>query len=119
MKTIIKANTIVIQSAIPAEDFNALNRHGVFNVQDENGDTLYAVERGNFGNINDFSFTANTEFQGKLTASMITDEPIGQVLEDLKPALVALKTYEQVIEQQVLDLKETLASVDEDIFIED
>lgn len=121
MKTFIRGNTALVQTAIPAEEYAKYRKFGVFTVCDEEGDAVYAVEKSNFGTsaLNEFSITCNTEYQGMLAASVIFEDiPADKFAEAIKPALVALRDNELKILAAISDLEVKLASVNDDIIVE-
>lgn len=119
MKMLMRSNTVVIKSEIPAEEYGKLKKFDVFTVTDEEGNDVYSISKGTMGHINTFSFKANSEYQGMLALSITFEGATpAQFAEEIKPALVALKNNETKILEQMATVASVMASIDEDIVME-
>lgn len=120
MKLYVRGNTALIKSAIPVATFAKVKDFDVCTVLDENGNEVYTIDKSDFGgSINTFSFKANSVYQDNLALSItFEDMSAEEFVEAIKPSLVALKKYEEVILSQIAELADMLATVDEDIVME-
>lgn len=122
MKTLVRSNQVLIQTALSAEDFDKYSKYGAYIVVDEKGNIVFKVLKGTDGAVTTFGVRCNTVYQGKLAISFThtnTAEETKAYVEELKPALLALKENEEIIQLQLDDIKDRLGSIDSDIVIED
>lgn len=125
MKVLVRGNSVMIQSNIDAADLEELKNYDVGLIEDAEGNQVYRMSKAeSFAGLSKYGFTGNTVFQNKLTASTIVEDnedgtAMEQFLKDIKPALLALKENEQVINEQITQMKYRLEGLDDAIIVEE
>ena len=118
MKVFIRGNAVLVQTDIKEDLYDNAPDYGVFTIQDEDSNQVFRLTKGPSGNINPFSITCNTVYQGKLAASFIIEEP-ENFTREFAPALIALKDNEETILAQAAKVQAKLDSLNQFIITEE